>query len=329
MKKYCILFFLIPFVGNTQLIDFNLFKPRVTIGSQYVFKNNADSLSIGLADHQASALIPIKSKFDVDFDLKNVFKSKNVVDALVKTVNPKFHQVFARVGAGYRNYTSSIFNNPVTAYNVSAGISGINLQLKSGRFRFFMYSLNARLQEQFDKYKSISPSFSGMFGVVKINSLSSAFFYGFYANYFGNRVIPAPVLGFYKKINPISSFLLVFPYQAKYSLTFPSISQDFGVSLNGFTNGVFNDSILPLNRDNRLNFLYSQLRISSQTRFALGKKSFFYLEAGWQTLNNYSFFEGNQIYAGSSLKGNAFVKASVSFVLGKSLFNSSIFDLDI
>lgn len=330
MKKILVVISLyISFIGNTQFIDFNLFKPRVSLGTQYILQNNSDSLSIGLQDHYASAFFPIKSKLSVDMDWKNVFKSKGLKDAFVKTVNPKFYQVFGRVGGGYRTYTSSIFDDPVNVYHVSAGISGINLRLKSGKLRFLMYSLNVRLQEQFDKYTSISPSISGMLGAVHVSNSRSIYFYGIYANYFGKRILPAPILGAYYKLNNKVSALLVFPQQAKLSISFNKISQDFAVSLNSFSNGVYNDSLIPHNSIRRLNFQHTNLRISSQTRFILGKKSFLYLEAGWQEFNSYTIFNGSHVYDKNNLKGTAFVKATIRVALGKSLFNSSIFNLDI
>lgn len=330
MRKILLFLFLtLAFIGNSQFIDFNLFKPRVSLTSQYVLPNRSDSLSIGVQDHYFSAFIPIKSKFSVDMDWGNILKSKGLKDAFIKTVNPKFYQVFGRVGGGYRTLESNLFKQPVNVYHFNAGISGINLQMKSGKFRFLMYSLNVRLQEQFDKYKSMSPSISGMLGAVKIYDYRTAFFYGLYANYFGGRVIPAPILGAYYRINYNSSFTLAIPYQAKYTMSFGKINQDFAVSLNSFNSGIYNDSVLPRNTDERLNFQYGQIRISSQTRLSLGKKSFLYLELGWQELNNYAFFRSRQVYQQGNLKGTPFIKATLRVAMGRSLFNSSVFDFDL
>lgn len=331
MRKFILFVSLIWVVyGKGQFLDFNLFKPRVNFSSQYVLQNQADSLSIGLQDFQVSTLIPIKSKFTVKMDWGNILKSKGLKDAFIKTVNPKFYQVFGRAGLGYRTYYSNLFKQPVNAYNFSGGISGIKLQLRSGKFRFLMYSFNVRLQEQFDKYNEISPSISGMLGAAKVFDYRSIFFYGLYVNYFGGRVIPAPILGLHYRFNYSSSFTIVFPYQAKYTMSLGNkVNQDFAVSLNGFANGIYNDSIFPNNGDARLNFQYGQIRFSSQTRFNLRKKSFFYLELGWQELNNYVFFKGGQIYDSKDLKGSPFIKAAININIGRSLFNSSVFDLDI
>ncbi len=330
MKSIFFFLFVLTSLGvNGQFFDFNFFKPSTSISAQHVVKNPTDSISIGLNDYQVSGLFPLRKKFDVDLDWGNVLKSKGLLDAFKKVVNPKFSQLFGRVGLGYRTYDSELFRTPVDVYNFSAGITGMKLQMRSGKFRFFMYSLNVRLQEQLNRYKTVSPSFSGLFGAAKIFDYRSGFFYGMYANYYAKRFIPAPILAFYYRLDKQSDFLLVFPYQIKYNLKLDNVHQGFAVSLNSFTNGVFNDSLLPNDRAERLNFSTNNLRFSSQTRFELGKKAFFYLEAGWQDVNSYNLFEGYTIEKAEQLKGNLFVKGTLRMVFGKSMFNSSVFDIDL
>lgn len=316
-------------VSYSQFLDFNIFRPQISVMAESVFDNASDSLSIGVMDYGVSALIPIKQKFSVDMNWENIFKSKGLKDAFKQVVTPKFYQVFSRVGAGYRTYNSELFNTPVNVNYFSAGITGVSLKLKGGKFKFMMYSLNAKIQEDFTKYNSVSPSVSGLFGTAKIFDYRTGFFYGIYANYFGGRITPAPVLVFYYKLSKKSTFTFAFPTQIKYAIDFGDIKQDFAISLNSYNNGIFNDSLISNQRIERLNFQNSQLRFSSQTRFKLGKKAFFYLEAGWQDINKVSFYEGYDTYRNIQLKGNLFAKAKFSLVLGKSIINPSIFDMDL
>lgn len=322
-------FVILSSVSYSQFLDFNIFRPQVSIMAESVFDNPSDSLSIGVMDYGVSALIPIKQKFAVDLNWENVFKSKGLKDAFKQVVTPKFYQVFSRVGAGYRTYNSELFNSPVNVNYFSAGITGVSLKLKGGKFKFMMYSLNARLQEEFGKYNQVSPSVSGLFGTAKIFDYRTGFFYGIYANYFGGRITPAPVLVFYYKVDRKSTFTFAFPTQIKYAIDFGKIKQDFAVSLTSYNNGIFNDSLIQNQNIERLNFQNAQLRFSSQTRLKLGKKAFFYLEAGWQDFNTVRYYEGYENYKEMSLKGNLFARARFSLVLGKSIINPSIFDMDL
>jgi hypothetical protein len=327
--NFLFVFFLLSSVSYSQFLDFNIFRPQVSIMAESVFDNPYDSLSLGVMDYGVSALIPIKQKFAVNLNWENIFKSKGLKDAFKQVVTPKFYQVFSRIGAGYRTYNSELFNSPVNVNYFSAGITGVSLKLKGGKFKFMMYSLNARLQEEFGKYNQVSPWVSGLVGTAKIFDYRTGFFYGIYANYFGGRITPAPVLVFYYKLNRKSTFTLAFPTQIKYAINFGNIKQDFAISLTSYNNGVFNDSIIPNQNIDRLNFQNSQLRFSSQTRFMVNKKAFFYLEAGWQDINKVSFYNGYDTYKNNQLKGNVFVKAKFSLVLGKSIINPSIFDMDL
>lgn len=317
-------------VANAQFLDFNIFRPNVSIASEGVIKNTTDSLSIGIHNHQVSALIPLHKKFDVDLDWGNILKSKGLKDAFKKVINPKFHQVFGRVGMGYRTYESNLFKRPVDVYNFSVGVTGIKLQMKSGKFRFLMYSLNIRLDEQLGKYNTVSPSVSGLIGSAKIFDYRSGLFYGVYANYYSQRIIPVPVIAYYYRLSRQSDILLAFPYQAKYNIGLAdNVQLGFTASLNSYINGLYNDTLLPNASDKRLNFQNLNARFSTQARFNLGKKAFFYLEAGWQEFNSYQYFKGYETLKEEKLKGNIFIKGKLSFVLGKSLFNPSVFDFDL
>lgn len=322
-------FFLINSFTYSQFLDFNIFRPQVSVMAESVFDNPSDSLSLAVNNYRVNALIPIKQKFEVDLNWENIFKSKGLKDAFKQVVTPKFYQVFSNFGAGYRTYQSELFNSPVNVNYFSAGVTGISLKLKSGKFKFMMYSLNARLQEEFSKYNKVSPSVSGLIGTAKIFDYRTGFFYGIYANYFGGRITPFPVLVFYYKLDRKSTFTFAFPTQVKYAVNFGKIKQDFAVSLSTYSNGVFNDSIIQNQNIERLNFLNTHLRFSSQTRFKLGKKAFAYIEAGWQDINKVSFYDGYETYKSAQLKGNLFVRAKFSLVLGKSLINPSIFDMDL
>lgn len=329
MKNIYTLLFIVCFtsISYGQFLDFNIFKPSISVAAESVLKNNGDSLSIGINSYQASTLIPLHKKFDVDLDFKSVLKSKGLKDAFKRVVNPKFHQTFARVGLGYRTYESNLFKNPVNVYNFSAGITGIKLQMKSGKFRFLMYSLNVRLDEQLNEYKTISPSITGLIGAAKIFDYRSGLFYGIYANYYSKRIIPIPVIVYYYRLSKQTNVMFAFPYQAKYNF---GVSENFQIgltaSLNSYVNGIANDSLLPRSRGERLNFQNLNARFSTQARINLGKQTFFYLEAGWQEFNSYQYFEGYETIKEEKLDGNLFVRARISLVLGKSLFNSSVFD---
>lgn len=320
---------LISQIGASQFFDFNLFKPSVNATAQQLFYNGYDSTSLGVSDVQVSTLIPIHKKFDVDIDFNNIFKSRGIKSAFKNMLKPKFTQTFARFGAGYRTLESNTFNGPQQLYNFSAGITGIRLQMRQLKFRFLFYSLNLRLQEQLGKYGSISPSVSGLIGSARIIDYRTGLFYGVYGNYFGGRFFPIPVIAFYHQLSRKSSFLLAFPYQAQYSFDIASVKQSFTASVNGLSTGIHNDSILPATQNDRLNFAYGSFRFSTQSRFKLAKKTFLYLEAGWQDFNRAQYFKGYEIINNYSFEGNLFVKARLTVVLGKSLFNPSVFDIDL
>ncbi|GEM_PF-3260305 len=316
-------------VGISQFFDFNLFKPSVNATAQQLFYNGYDSTSLGVSDVQVSTLIPIRKKFDVDIDFSNVFKSKGIKSAFKNMVKPKFTQTFARFGAGYRILESNTFNGPQELYNFSAGITGIRLQMRELKFRFLFYSVNVRLQEQLGKYGGISPSVSGLIGSARIIDFRTGLFYGAYGNYFGGRFFPAPVIVLYHKLSRKSSFLLAFPYQVQYSFDAAKVRQSFTASVNGLSTGIHNDSILPQVPDDRLNFAQGSFRFSTQSRFKLAKKTFLYLEAGWQDFNRAQYFKGYEVINSYSFLGNVFIKARLTLVFSRSLFNSSVFDIDL
>lgn len=314
---------------SSQFFDFNFFRPSVTATAQQLFYDGYDSTSLGVSDVQVSTLIPIKKKFEVDVDFNSIFKSKGLISAFKNMVRPKFTQTFARFGAGYRVLESNTFNGPQELYNFSAGITGISLQMRQLKFRFLFYSLNVRLQEQLGKYNGISPSVSGLIGSARIIDYRTGLFYGVYGNYFGGRFFPIPVLAFYHKLSLTSSFLLAFPYQMQYSFNLGVVKQNFAISIDGLSTGLYNDSLLPNVSNDRLNFAQGGFRFSSQSRFKLAKKTYLYLEAGWQDFNRAQYFNGYETLKNYSFKGNVFVKARLTMVLGKSLFNPSVFDMDL
>ena len=316
-------------ISKGQFFDFNLFRPSISLTGQQLFFNGYDSLSMGVSDYQFSALIPLKKKFEVDIDYSKVFQSKGLKSAFKNMVNPKFYQTFGRIGFGARRYESMNLGGVREAYNISAGITGMRLQLKSLKFRFLFYSLNVRLQEQFDKYKGISPSVSGLIGSARIIDWRSGFFYGVYGNYFGKRMFPIPVIAYYYKLDRNSSFLLAFPYQVQYSVDLSGIRQSFTASVNGFSNGMYTDSLVAGYSGNRINFAQGSFRFSTQSRIKLAKKMFLYLEAGWQDFNRVQYFDGYDVYSDYTFDGNFFVKGRLTMVLGKSLFNPSVFDVDL
>ena len=137
------------------------------------------------------------------------------------------------------------------------------------------------------------------------------------------------VIVLYHKLSRKSSFLLAFPYQVQYSFDAAKVRQSFTASVNGLSTGIHNDSILPQVPDDRLNFAQGSFRFSTQSRFKLAKKTFLYLEAGWQDFNRAQYFKGYEVINSYSFLGNVFIKARLTLVFSRSLFNSSVFDIDL
>jgi hypothetical protein len=320
-------FCLLSFV-NAQLLDFNhLFKPRISVESMTIQPYNFDSLSLARNTFRVSALIPLKSKFDVGVSLKDFFNKdilkKDGLKNLIGKVEPTYHQWFLKMDGGAGEYFSEGLGYRKT-YMGSIGINGITVKLKKLKLKTSVYGATLSTENAFDV--NPFPRASAVYMRAKVKDLKTIYAYGLYGAYFNGRLVASPVLFVNGKINPKLNYTLLLPAQAKITWkASKNWKQDLVVlSAQGYPI-THSDEV-----SNPVYYTETGLRLSTQSRIRIRKSVNIYGELGWQGLSQYWLRPvGDISTAKTQINPAVFGRIRVSVNFGKALISSSFADFDI
>ncbi|MFN3917606.1 MAG: hypothetical protein ACK4K0_07675 [Flavobacteriales bacterium] len=313
---------------NAQLLDFNhLFKSRMSIESTTIQPYNFDSLSLTRNAYRVSALIPLKSKFDVGVSLKDFFNKdilkKDGLKNFIGKVEPTYHQWFLKLDGGVGEYFSEGLGYRKT-YMGSVGVNGITVKLKKLKLRTSVYGATLSTENTFDI--NPFPRASAVYMRAKVKNLNTIYAYGLYAAYFNGRVVASPVLFVNGKITSNLNYTLLLPAQAKITWkASKNWKQDILIlSAQGY----------PMTHSdagsNPIYYTETGLRLSTQSRIRIKKRVNIYSELGWQGFSQYHLRTvGENTISKTDINPAFFGRLRISVNFGKALISSSFADFDI
>ena len=165
-----------------------------------------------------------------------------------------------------------------------------------------------------------------------VHSLKNFVVVGGYGSYIGDKLLATPVLMWYHRYSSKWSSTIVFPAQAKLTLSVDrKFKQELVASYYGFSHGI--KYVQPNDLDQLISYsgvnAVSGLRISTQSKIKMGNGIDLYLEAGWQDLTQSGIVNGYSLDNLETYDGSIFAKMRVTLAIGKALIKPKIFDFDL
>lgn len=284
------------------------FSPRVQFSTDLV-KND----DFQMVTTSGGALIPLKTKLGVEANFKNIRKISDLKGA----VKVNFNQLMARL-----NYRRSIVEQSgvQTSYDrYSVSLIGVQYRKKT-RFMFYQGGVNYHHTSGSSKN---GVSYTGLVGWLQILSLRDVVYYGTVGVCNGQNRVLLPLVGWQHKINSKYSFSILLPSNAK--LTY-KLNRTVKLDAITYVYTLRNQMTFG-NEDLRMQFF--QLRSGMQLRWKITKKLNVFTEVGFAYASKNS--EWNEVGKKSIERVNShpFIKATLFYSFGKSLFNSGVLDVGI
>lgn len=317
---------------NAQVFDLNILRPSVRITGDYQpapFTDdgiNYTSWSAGV-----NALIPLKTKIDLDFNLnlRERIDRKRQGKKQKPLVEAKAHQIFFQFGGRARFYNFDQLNEQRSVQGGTFALFGIHAKFNKGTPRFFFYGAQIGIDEDFKNYSAIQPNGSLIMGGGHLFNFKTLLYYGGYVGYIGGDFVASPFIGLNTKIGEKWAFGLTLPVQTKFTFTAnKKFKQDFVASLYGNQHGHYNSGLI-LEEGDRLSFRTTGLRVSTQSRIMAAKNFRISIQAGWQFLNTMRLMKGHPSFDSMKRDGSLFVRLSLALSFGNSLLDSSNIGFEI
>lgn len=321
------LIFTIP--ATSQFLDLNMLNPMLTVEGSY-YSPSGVTLDHEQRTERIGLQFPIKSKFSLGADWKELLMSKSIKDAISK-IQPSAYQIMGNIDLYHSNYRNNWTTSPGSQdlAGGKVGLTGLHIWFKNRKPGSFIWNVNTSFMEDLDALDTYVPNISGTFGVGGLIKLKAIWFAGIYVNYY-NRFFATPVLVLNGRISGHWKYSLIAPKEIK--LVYKQSNrwkQDFvfGIDANQFQSPVFlGGESIETGFTNRVIYLKG----STQTRLKLGKKVHWYLEGGYLFDGRYNALNsitGSEAF--EDLSGGWFARTKVTFSIGKSLINSGGLNLDL
>ncbi len=351
------LFCVTPIISHAQggIIARQFFKPGVKVGGEAMYEGLLEgdlTNELGFYTAKAQVNIPIKSKFGIKVQPKELLKLQNLWELrkfaswktypklAAKIIAPNAHQMFWNFNTQYTVMYGSEYY-PIEEegislehfsglMRVSTGVTGLHY-LKKMRVAF--YSADIGFMEDAQSISRLHPNFTVMGGYAKIQNPFMYYYSGMYLNYNSGRLISIPFAGTDLRIANKARLNLMLPLQAKMSFKVNK-KKRYALLLqyNGLVAG-FTPQDRHLPEMTRHNFTYTYVKTTGILEQKISKNLKLFMEVGWASQRRFNEYESNtgglfrKPDKVTKLAGSPYAYISIYHTFGKSLFDSSVGNL--
>ena len=351
------LFCISPTIIQAQggIIARQIFKPGVKVGGEAMYEGllKGDLTNeLGVYTAKAQVNIPIKSKFGVKIQPKELLKLQNLWQLRKfknwktypklarKLIAPNAHQMFWNFNTQYTliygNEFSPIDEEGISLdqfsglMRVSTGITGIHYLQK---MRVAFYSADIGFMEDAQSISRLHPNLTLMGGQAKIQNPFSYYYYGMYLNYNSGRLITIPFAGADLRVANKARLNLTLPLQAKMSFKVNKTKRyALLIQYSGLVSG-FTPRDQQMQTAMRQNFTYTYVKTTGILEQKISKNLKLFMEAGWAGSRRLREYEDNTggLFRSpdkvTKLAGSPYGYIAIYHTFGKSLFDSSVGNL--
>jgi|GEM_PF-1049661 len=351
------LFCITPIISQAQggIIARQFFKPGVKVSGEAMYEGLLEgdlTNELGFYTAKAQVNIPIKSKFGIKVQPKELLKLQNLWELRKfaswktypklarKLIAPNAHQMFWNFNTQYTVMYGSEYY-PIDEegaslehfsglMRVSTGVTGLHY-LKKMQVAF--YSADIGFMEDGQSISRLHPNVTLMGGYAKIKNPFAYFYSGMYLNYNSGRLLTIPFVGADLRVANKARLNITLPLQAKMSFKvnkekrYALLVQYAGL-VSGFTP---QDRHLP--EMTRHNFTYTYVKTTGILERKISKNLKLFMEAGWASMRSFNEYESNtgglfrKPDKVTKLAGSPYGYIAIYHTFGKSLFDSSVGNL--